>query len=211
VSLLAPWLLFPSVLGVLALGCGLLLERAAGVRLAGALLAPSGIAVMIVIVGFATLGTATAALAGPTVVSLAAAGLVCGITRGRPRRVVLPLVAATLVFCVYAAPVVLSGEATFAGYIKLDDTATFLALTDRVMQHGHSLAGLAPSSHEATLSTYLGAGYPVGALLPFGVGRALSALTAPGSTSRTSPFSRRCSRSRFMSSPGAFSNRSLSA
>jgi hypothetical protein len=76
-------------------------------------------------------------------------------------------------FCAYAAPVVLSGQATFAGYIKLDDTATFLALTDRVMEHGLSLSGLAPSSYEATLSVNLGHGYPVGALLPVGIGRAL--------------------------------------
>jgi hypothetical protein len=43
VSLLVTWLLFPAVLGVLALGCGLLLERAAGVRVAGVLLAPLGL------------------------------------------------------------------------------------------------------------------------------------------------------------------------
>ena len=47
------------------------------------------------------------------------------------------------VFAVFAAPVVLSGEATFAGYIKLDDTATWLAITDRVMEHGRNLDGLA--------------------------------------------------------------------
>ena len=46
----------------------------------------------------------------------------------------------------------LSGRATFAGYIKLDDTATYLAMTDRVMEHGRSLAGLAPSTYEATLA-----------------------------------------------------------
>ena len=39
------------------------------------------------------------------------------------------------VFAVYAAPVVLSGQATFPGYIKLDDDSTFLANLDRAMQH----------------------------------------------------------------------------
>ena len=76
-------------------------------------------------------------------------------------------------FAVYAAPIVLSGEPTFAGYIKLDDTATWMALTDRVMQHGRSLADLAPSTYEATLAFNLGAGYPVGVFLPLGVARAL--------------------------------------
>jgi hypothetical protein len=167
-------LLFPAGLTVLALGSGLALERVAGVKLPGELLAPSGVALMIVVAGFATLTATTAALAVAAVVTVAAAGLAAAVTRGPPRRpAVLPLAVAAAVFCAYAAPVVLSGQATFAGYIKLDDTATFLALTDRVMQHGHSLAGLAPSSYEATLSVNLGHGYPVGALLPFGIGRAL--------------------------------------
>ena len=63
------------------------------------------------------------------------------------------MAAAVGVFAVFAAPIVLSGEATFAGYIKLDDTATWFAMTDRVMEHGRSLAGLAPSTYEATLRT----------------------------------------------------------
>jgi hypothetical protein len=174
VSLLASWVLFPAVLALLALGCGLVLERAAGVRLPGALLAPTGVAVMIVVAGLTTLNAATASLTIPTVVGLAALGLACGIGRGWwTRRCVLPLFAAVIVFCAYAAPVVMSGQATFAGYIKLDDTATFLALTDRVMDHGYSLSGLAPSSYEATLAVNLAHGYPVGSLLPFGIGRAL--------------------------------------
>ncbi|MDQ2967259.1 MAG: hypothetical protein M3R37_02940 [Actinomycetota bacterium] len=150
-----------------------MLERAAGLRLPGALLIPSGVAVMVVVAGFATIGAATAPFAVSAIVGLAVVGLACGVARERLRSAVFPVAVAVAVFCTYAAPVVLSGQATFAGYIKLDDTATFLALTDRVMQHGHSISGLAPSSYEATLSVNLGHGYPVGALLPFGVGRAL--------------------------------------
>ena len=57
-------------------------------------------------------------------------------------------------FLLYGAPVILSGEATFAGYIKLDDTSTWLALTDRVMEHGHSLDGLAPKQRAAVVLRY---------------------------------------------------------
>jgi hypothetical protein len=178
VSLLAPWLLFPAVLGALALGCGLLLEHATGARMSGALLAPAGVAVMIVVAGVTTLSAATATLTVPVVVALAAAGLACRVGEGKPRGAIPPLATVGVVFCAYAAPVVMSGQATFAGYIKLDDTATFLALTDRVMEHGHSLAGLAPSSYEATLSVNLAHGYPVGALLPFGVARELTGVDA---------------------------------
>ena len=58
-------------------------------------------------------------------------GLALGVRRRFP---IAPwaIAAAAGVFAVYAAPIVLSGEATFAGFIKLDDTATWLALTDRV-------------------------------------------------------------------------------
>ena len=86
-----------------------------------------------------------------------------------PWAVLAPLLA----YAVYAAPVVLSGDPTFTGYIKLDDTATWFALTDRVMEHGRSLDGLAPSTYEATLAFNLADGYPIGAFLPLGVGRAL--------------------------------------
>ena len=46
-----------------------------------------------------------------------------------------------VVFLAYGAPVLLSGEATFAGYIKLDDTATWAALTDRAVSHGRCTIG----------------------------------------------------------------------
>jgi hypothetical protein len=78
-------------------------------------------------------------------------------------------------FAVFAAPIVLSGQATFAGYIKLDDTATYFAMTDRAMEHARNLAGLAPSTYEATLSTTLALGYPTGALMPLGLGHQLLA------------------------------------
>ena len=48
-------------------------------------------------------------------------------------------------------------------------------MTDRVMQHGRSLAGLAPSTYEATLATTLAIGYPTGSLMPLGVGHQLLA------------------------------------
>ena len=80
-----------------------------------------------------------------------------------------------LVFAVYAAPIVLSGEATLAGFIRLDDTATWLAFTDQVMANGRDLDGLAPSSYEATLQINIGDGYPVGVFIPLGVGSELVA------------------------------------
>ena len=46
-------------------------------------------------------------------------------------------------------------------------------MTDRVMEHGRDLAGLAPSTYEATLATTLAIGYPTGVLMPIGIGHQL--------------------------------------
>jgi hypothetical protein len=168
VDLIVAWVVFPGALVALALGCGLLVGRVAGTAFPRALLPAAGLALMIVVAAFFTLADATAELAAPAVVALALAGLVLGRhSLARPSR--WPLLAAGGVFAVYAAPIVLSGEATFAGYIRLDDTATWLALTDRVLEHGRDLDGLAPSTYEATLAFNLGDGYPVGAFLPLGL------------------------------------------
>lgn len=173
-TMLVAWLIFPAILGVLSLGCGLLLERAAGLRLPGPLVVPAGFALIIVAASFATMGDTTAELAAPLVVSLAVAGYGLSLPLRGHRFDVWCLGGAVAVFCVFAAPVVASGDPTFAGYIKLDDTSTWLAFTDHVMERGRDLAGLAPSTYEATLASNLPSGYPLGAHLPLGIGHELT-------------------------------------
>lgn len=175
--MLGAWLLFPVILVALALGCGLLLERCARITLPGALLVPVGAAVMIAAGQITTATDATAELTTPVVVALAVVGFALARGRAAALRPDPWLVGAFLlaVFA-YGAPVLLSGEPTFLGYIRLDDTATWLALTDRVMEHGHSLEGLAPSTYEATLAVNLGEGYPVGIFVPLGIGTELTGI-----------------------------------
>src|SRR3954454_11945911 len=168
------WIVFPLVMCVLAVGCGLLMEIVPGFELPAGLLLPVGRAVVIVVASLATMASATATLAIPAVVVVAIAGL--GLTAPwRGRRPNPWLAGAAIgVFAVYAAPIVLSGQATFAGYITLDDTSTWLAMTDRALEHGRSLAGLRPSSYEAALDSYVTkSGYPIGSFLPLGVGAKL--------------------------------------
>ena len=108
---------------------------------------------MIVEADLVTMTSATAQLATPLAVALAVAGY--GLADRRGRRVDgWALGCGVGVFAVYAAPIVLSGRATFAGYITLDDTSTWLALTDRAMEHGRSVAGLAPSTYQQVLTDY---------------------------------------------------------
>jgi hypothetical protein len=169
-SMLVAWVVFPLVLALLCAGAGLLVDLLSGRRLPGALVLPTGLAALIVVGEFTTATAATAKLTVPALIFVAVLG--AGLSLWRSWRFGRPdpwLTAATLaVFCVFAAPVVLSGSPTFAGYIKLDDTATWFALTDRAMEHGHSIAGLEPSTYRATLKFNLAGGYPVGTFIPFG-------------------------------------------
>jgi hypothetical protein len=172
-TLFVAWFLCPLVLAALAIGCGLLVERIAGITPPGVLLPATGLALIIVVAQFFTLDSGLAQVITPLIVALAVVGF--GLSLPLIDRGVAwwALAAAVAVFVIYAAPIVFSGQATFAGYIKLDDTATWMALTDRVMQDGRNLADLPPSTYEATLAFNLGAGYPVGVFLPLGVARAL--------------------------------------
>jgi hypothetical protein len=171
VTLLLPWIGFPLALGAVAIGSALVLERAAGRRVPGPLLLPVGLVVMTVVASFTASSGRTVQLTVPMLVGLP----VLGLALGHGFRRVDPYAAgcALVAFVAVGAPVLASGEPTFTGYVKLDDTATFLALTDRVLEHGRELDGLAPSSYEATLAVNLAQGYPTGALLPLGVGARL--------------------------------------
>ena len=173
-TLVVTWLLFPALLAVLATGAGLLVERVARVRIRRLLLPGLGLCVLILAGQLTTLTGATSGLTAPVAVALAVAGFVAARPwRETPRPAKGPLIAAAAVFAVYAAPVVLSGEATVAGYIKLDDTASWLGITAWILDNGLSLDGLAPSSYEAMLDFYIGSDYPVGAFIPFALGSEL--------------------------------------
>lgn len=154
----------------MTLGCGLLLERVAGVRLPFALLPPAGLATAVVAMSFAVMLDATAELAVPLVVALAVAGLAATGRRSlRERFDGWAVAVAAAAYVVLGAPVIATGEPTFAGYVKLDDTATSLGMLDWALVHGTHVAGLAPSTYEAMLTLWLGDGYPVGSLLPLGI------------------------------------------
>lgn len=172
-TLLVPWLAFPLLLASLSLGCGLLVERASGLRLPGTLILPVGFALLAVAAQLATATAATATLAVPLVIVLAVAGLALSYPwRGR-RLDSWALGGALGVFGAYAAPIVLSGRATWAGYIKLDDNSTLLALVDRAMDHGPTISGVEPSTYWRVLDGLLIHGYPLATFMPLGIGHKL--------------------------------------
>ncbi|MCU1450903.1 MAG: hypothetical protein JWP02_3073 [Acidimicrobiales bacterium] len=165
------WVVVPLALAALVVGHGLLVERGFRARLPGMILPGVGLAALIIVAGALTLSGTTAPLATPSTLLLAAIGFLWAPPWRRwPQRVAVPVIAAAVaVFVVFALPSVLSGQASVAGYLKLDDAPTWLAMTDRVLHHGRGLHGLAPSSYRSTLETWLGSGYPVGSFLPLGI------------------------------------------
>jgi hypothetical protein len=181
IDLVVAWALFPLVLTALSWGLGLLVQCAAGWRLPGVLLLPVGMAALIVASQFVAYWPPTAPLTPFAVALLAVAGFAAAWRAGElatPRvliaRIDRPAALAALgIFAVFAAPIVLSGEATFAGYTILGDTSVHFVLIDQLMAHGHSLDGLAPSAYQAAVRDYFSSGYPLGSHTALGAARGL--------------------------------------
>jgi hypothetical protein len=174
-SLVPAWLAFPAIFTLVSLGCGLLAEWISRGRLPGTLLLPLGWAGIVVTTQLTTWHDATAEASTPSVLAAAALGLWLG--RRRLRAAALDrwaLAAGTATFLVYAAPVVASGGATFAGYGVLGDTSVHFVLVDHLLAHGRSLADVAPSSYAAALAAYVPPGYPTGPHTALGALRPLA-------------------------------------
>jgi hypothetical protein len=169
------WVLFPLALAAVGAGWGVLAGRAAAGQVAGVLLVPLGLAGALVVASLLTAWSVSAPAAVPVVGVGAVAGLLIG-WPSRRRIARWPALAALGALLVYAAPVLLSGSATFAGYVRLDDTATWLGITDHVMSHGRSLSDLPPSTYSLLIGSYVANSYPLGGFMLLGVGHGLTGI-----------------------------------
>jgi hypothetical protein len=168
------WLLFPLVMLAVCTGCGLLVQWVAGGTVPGAIVPSLGLALMIVVATLTTDSATTAPLTTAIVVLLAIAGYAASWRTVRAFRLD-PYAAATGagVFCVCAAPVVVSGNATFLGYFLLNDAAIHFSMIAQLMSHGRDLSGLPPSAYSALLNNYFSTAYPTGADVALGALRPL--------------------------------------
>jgi hypothetical protein len=162
-------LIAPVGLLVVAVGLSLVVERMTGFTLPWTVRPAMGLAAMIVLAQFGTATETTAKLTLPAILVLAALGLAAGrrLVRPWPGRAELWIVG--IVLLLFASPFIVSGEATWAGYIKLDDNATWLAITSHVFEHGRGLTDLPPSTYQQVLVDYLGGTYPIGGFVPMAV------------------------------------------
>jgi hypothetical protein len=172
--LVVAWLLFPLVLLAVCVGCGLAVERIAGWELPGTLLPAVGLALVVVVASLTTTNVTTAPRTTAVIVVLALAGYASSWRRVRALRPEPLATAVGLgVFAVCAAPVVLTGNATFLGYFVNNDPAFHFALADQFLTRGQDLGGLPYSAYVASLHTYMDTSYPVGADVALGAVRPL--------------------------------------
>ena len=171
------WALFPLVLVAGCLGCGLLVERLTGWQLSGALLPPVGLALIIVASALTTAHVATAPITTALVVVLALAGYAVSWRRlARLRLDHLAVAVGLATFAIGAAPVVLSGNATFLGYFIDSDPSFHFILANWLLAHGRDLASQPIPSYSAfanALHEYIGGAYPTGADVAVGALRPL--------------------------------------
>ena len=168
------WVLFPLALLAVCAGCGLAVERVAGWDLPGTILPSVGLALVIVAATLSTDSRTTAPLTTALVVLLALAGYGTSLRRVRRLRPdPWALGVGLAVFAVCAAPVVVSGNATFLGYFSLNDPAFHFALIDQLLGHGHDVSALPASSYAEVVRGYLATSYPIGADVALGAVRPL--------------------------------------
>jgi hypothetical protein len=169
-SLAAAWVLFPLALLAVAAGLGLLLDRVIGRYLPGPLILPLGTASAIALARLVTGADATAELALPLLLVGAAAGFVVGRSRiSAPWAEWRAVAAAVAVFLVVGAPVYMSLEPTFDGYLELPDTSHQLAIAAFMPDNGPHYEKLPDSAYKQALEKYIGTEYPVAAQATLGV------------------------------------------
>jgi hypothetical protein len=128
--LLLAWVVFPLLLLVICAGLGLLVDAISGRRLPGALVVPVGFAAIVLIAQLGALAGAGSRLIAPLTILLAGVGPASSLPWRFGRPDPWPGAAALGVFALFAAPVVLSGDPTFAVYGKLADAPSWLAIAD---------------------------------------------------------------------------------
>lgn len=157
---LLAWVWEPLVFYAVFLGVGLLADAVVRARLPAPLIPALGMAIAVVA---ATVGfRLVPALVLPVLLVLAVAGFVAARRELRERCWAPPaLLAAVLVYGLYMAPIVLSGEATWGGYNFVNDTASNFILTQALEQSGTAIP-TDVSGFSQTTAGLLRIGYPLG-------------------------------------------------
>jgi hypothetical protein len=166
-NLLLCWLVGPAALLAVAIGLSMGVELITRTTLSWRVRPAIGLATMIVLAQLGVSTDTTAELTLPLITGLGAFGLVMGWSAGLVRDPIprWEIAAALGVYLIFGAPVILSGEPTWAGYIKLDDTATWMGVADHSFKYGPR-TDFPISTWEALIKINTSSGYPIGSFVP---------------------------------------------
>jgi hypothetical protein len=180
-SFLGAWVLFPLVMLVASVGCGMLVRAASGGELSALLVTPVGFALVVIICAFATSYGWLTPAAAPLVVVATVAGFALeararGISAPRPRlgAWAWPVLAALVAFAAVGGPVFLTGEVGWTGYTRIVDIAFQLDLAQHLAEAGRVLPPNGSSSYNVVAAKLIGIGYPGGSQATLGVMAKLS-------------------------------------
>ncbi len=182
-EMILAWLVAPLALFLICLGLGLLIKTTSKQRSKVTTLTAAGFLLLIVIGSLLTVSSVTAPSMPYIIVVLSVLGLVRGAIyrKDATEFELLPIIGGALTFIVFSLPVLAYGRPSWAGWVKLDDTASFFAVTDRIMNAGQSVPGVVTSTFDRIIQVLLGGNglnygsvtnthfvYPIGTFIPFG-------------------------------------------
>lgn len=168
-------LLYPCVLALLCAGAGLLIDRAGGSFLPGALLPVVGAAALIGLSQLTTYSVFAAPATPYLLALLALAGFALGRRRlaamlaGGWRRSGWQLAVPVIAYVAALAPILFAGRPSFSSYGVLTDSAFHMLGADFLIRHGQDFSHLdLRNSSGRYLNAYYNTSYPSGADTFFG-------------------------------------------
>lgn len=184
VEMILIWVVAPIVLAILSYGLGLIFALITRKELKFYELIVLGFLSIVVLGSLITSSTKWAHLASPIIGLLAIVGIT--LCRVRYRRYLkfdpLSAAAGALTYLIFSFPLIMYGKPTWAGWVQLDDNASWYAIANRLMSQGHSIPATVLTTYDRVLQVYLGVSafnygdansgqfaYPTGGLIPFGV------------------------------------------
>ena len=184
VEMIVIWVIAPLVLATLSYGLGLIFAIATRKELKFYELIVLGFLAMVVLGSAVTSSAKWAHFAAPITGVLAILGIT--LCRIRFRHYLkfdrVGAAAGALTYSIFSFPLIMYGKPTWAGWVQLDDSASWYALANRLMSEGHSIPTAVLSTYDRVLQVYLGVSafnygdansgqfaYPTGGLIPFGV------------------------------------------
>ncbi len=185
-EMLIVWLLTPLAFLILCYGLGLSVAITSRRPMIATVVAITGFLLLTIVGSLLVISTSTAPYAAGILALISLVSLIYAFFWRREylRLDKLSLFAGSVTYVAYGLPVIAYGVPRWAGWVKLDDNGTFLAVIDRLMSVGRTVPNPVLSTYQRVLQTIFESApgshysYPVGSLVPLGVISKISTVEA---------------------------------